>query len=309
MSKKITVIIPARNELFLSQTLKDILKNFRGDYEVIAVLDGYWMKPEEIVEDPHITYLHFGEARGMRNGINMAAQMATGDYLLKCDAHVMFDEGFDLKLLEGIPSYIGKLEDAASPDQWIVIPRRKRLDADLWQIQDVGKPDVDYEALSSPADDGVKGNVWTQRIIERLGKPEYDIDENLSFQGSCWFMPKSHYLNNLGGMKEEGYGTFVREAQEIGLKTWLGGGKIYVNKKTWYAHLHKGKKFGRMYFLNSKEIDAGNKYCDDFWFNNRWAGAKFDLAWLIQRFMPVPSWTPELIEQVNKKVSIPTKFS
>jgi len=302
----ISVIIPARNEIFLQKTIKDILAKARGEIEVIPVLDGYWCPPEEIVEDKRVSYLHFGESHGMREAINAAARKAQGEFLLKCDAHVMFDEGFDVKLKDGVRTYanmigLSESEDMIHSDNWIVIPRRKRLDAEKWEIQDVGKPDVDYEFLSSPADNGVKGNIWTQRILERFGKPEFDIDENMTFQGSCWFMTRHHYIDRLGGMSEEGYGTFVREAQEIGLKTQLGGGKVLINKKTWYAHLHKGPQYGRMYFLNKKEIEAGNAYCDDFWFNNRWKQAQFDLAWLIERFMPVPTWTPELIEQVRRK--------
>ena len=295
MNDLISVIIPARNELFLHKTIKDILVKAQGHIEIIPVLDGYWMKPEEIIEDKRVHYLHFGQSRGMRNAINSAVRMARGEYILKSDAHCMFDEAFDLKLLSCTMNYSDGIGD-----NWIVIPRRKRLDAENWCIQDVGKPDVDYEFLSSPADNGVKGNIWTQRSIERLNNPDYDIDENMTFQGSCYFCTKNHYQNRLGGMSEEGYGSFVREAQEIGLKTWLGGGKIFTNKRTWYAHLHKGKTYGRMYFLNKIEMDAGNKFCDDYWFNNRWEGAKYDLAWLIERFMPVPTWNQELINKVRK---------
>ena len=299
----ISVIIPARNEIFLQQTILSMLEKVQGPIEIIPVLDGYWCKPEEIVQDSRVKYLHFGESHGMREAINAAARVAKGEFLLKSDAHCLFDEGFDLKLKAGVNEYNFKTDaDPSIPvDSWIVIPRRKRLDAENWCIQDVGKPDVDYEYLSSPADDGAKGNIWTQRAVDRLGKPEFDIDENITFQGSCWFMTRNHYLNTLGGMSEEGYGTFVREAQEIGLKTWLLGGKVLTNKKTWYAHLHKGPRYGRMYFLDKRAIDAGNKYCDDFWFNNRLEGAVRDLAWLIERFSPVPTWTPELIEQVRKK--------
>lgn len=293
----VSIIIPARNEIFLEKTIRDILVKAKGPIEIIPVLDGYWCKAEEIVDDVRVSYLHFGASRGMREAINSAARKANGEYLLKCDAHVLFDEGFDEKLKEGVPTY-----DTMADGSWIVIPRRKRLDAENWCIQDVGKPDVDYEYLSSPADDGAKGNIWTERAVERFGKPEFDIDENITFQGSCWFMRRSHLLETLGGMSEVGYGTFVREAQEIGLKTWLLGGKVINNKKTWYAHLHKGPQYGRMYFLDKEKIKAGNAYCDDFWFNNRLEGAKYDLAWLIERFMPVPTWTPELIEQVRKKL-------
>lgn len=298
----ISVIIPARNEIFLYKTIQDLLAKARGPIEIIAILDGYWVKPEEVIEDPRVVYLHYGTSRGMRNGINNAAKIARGEFLMKLDAHCLMDEGFDLKLKADVAIYSDKLEgEDKGTDNWMVIPRRKRLDAENWCIQDVGKPDVDYEYISSPSDDGVKGNVWTQRSVERLNKLEFEIDENMSFQGSCYFCTRNHYLNRLGGMSEEGYGTFVREAQEIGLKTWMGGGKVLVNKRTWYAHLHKGPVYGRMYFLNKKEMDAGNAYCDDFWFNNRWDKAKHDLAWFIEQFMPVPGWTPELIEQVRKK--------
>lgn len=306
----ISVIIPARNEIFLKKTVLDLLNKARGDIEIIAVLDGYWANPQDMVFDKRVNYLHIGSVpgigRGMRFGINQAARLARGNYLLKSDAHCMFDEGFDVKLLNGVREYEDKVEQGGlvktldDLDNWIVIPRRHRLDAENWCLQDVGKPPVDYEYLSSPADAGVKGNIWNQRTLERMDKPEYMIDENMSFQGSCYFCTKNHYLNRLGGMSEVGYGSFVREAQEIGLKTWLGGGKIFTNKKTWYAHLHKGRTYGRMYFLNKKEVDAGNAYCDDFWFNNRWNEAKYDMAWLIERFSPVPTWTPELINQVRK---------
>ena len=295
-NQMVSVIIPARNEIFLRKTILDLLAKARGPIEVIAILDGYQPPQNEIVNDPRVVYLHFGESVGMRNGINNASKIAKGEYLMKSDAHCMFDEGFDVKLKADIPHY--KNDD--NDDNWIVIPRRLRLDAENWCLQEVGKPPIDYEYLSSPSDAGVKGNKWDQRTRERA---DIMIDETMSFQGSCWFMTKNHYVNRLGYMRTEGYGNFVREAQEIGLKTFLTGGRVYTNKNTWYAHLHKGKTYGRMYFLNARELDAGNKYCDDFWFGNKLEGAKYDMAWLIERFGgdKVPTWTKELIEQVCRK--------
>lgn len=307
---KVSVLIPSRNEKFLQQTVQGILKSATGDIEIIVVLDGYWPPIEEIVEDPRVTYIHRSVAQGMRSAINTAAEVATGEYLLKSDAHCLYDEGFDEKLKEDIVIYQNKLglpylnsNDIKDYDNWIVIPRRHRLDAEKWQIQEQvdDRPPIDYEYLSSPGHYGAKGNKWNARTIERMDKLEYLIDETPTFQGSCWFMTRNHYLNRLGGMSEVGYGSFVRESQEIGLKTWLSGGKVFVNKKTWYAHLHKGPKYGRMYYIDARKMEAGNKYCDDFWFNNRWTEAKYDLAWFIERFMPMPNWTQEAIEQVRKK--------
>jgi hypothetical protein len=285
-----SVLIPARNEIFLYKTIKDLLEKATGEIEVIAVLDGYWMPPEEIIEDKRVIYLHYGTPRGMRNGINMAASIARGEFLTKSDAHNMYEKGFDEVMKKDMQ------------DNWILIPRRMRLDAEKWCLQEdtLDKLPIDYEYLSSPAGNGAKGNIWNERTAARMD-PKYNLDENLSFQGSCWMMKRDWYWHFLGGMSEVGYGNFVREAQEIGLKTWLGGGAVMTTKKTWYAHLHKGPKYGRMYYIDKFKMIAGNEYCDDFWFNNRWTEAIHDLAWLIERFAPVPTWTPELIEQVRKK--------
>src|SRR3989338_2631594 len=70
-----------------------------------------------------------------------------------------------------------------------------------------------------------------------------------------------------------------QEAIEIALKTWLGGGKVMVNKKTWYAHKHR--KFGRISPVKNYEIDAGNRYSQDYWLNNRWEKRVHNLDWLM----------------------------
>jgi glycosyltransferase involved in cell wall biosynthesis len=273
-----TIVIPARNEIFLKKTVLDILAKATGEIQVFVVLDGYWPSAEKIVNDPRVNYLHFSQPRGMRTAINSAVRISKGDYIMKLDAHCMLDQGFDEVL------------SSECDEDWIVVPRRKRLDAENWAVQEVGKPDVDYEFIGYPGDsevsEGIKGQIWTQRILDRK---DILIDENMTFQGSCYFMSRKHW-DRLGGMQIEGYGEFVREAQELSLKTWLGGGKVMTNKKTWYAHLHKGKKYGRMYFLNKAQADAGNAYCDDYWFNNRWDKRKYNLSWLIERFSPVPTW-------------------
>lgn len=296
----VSIIIPARNEKFLYQTLNDILQHATGPIEVIVILDGYWCPANEFLQDDRVHYLHRGKAQGMRDGINSAVSISKGEYILKLDAHCMLDQGFDEKLKSDCEA------------NWIVVPRRKRLDAANWTIQEVGKPDVDYEYIGYPGDPevtgGIKGQIWTQRIIDRK---DILIDENMTFQGSCYFMKRSHW-DWLGGLNPQGYGQFVREAQELCLKTWLGGGKVMTNKKTWYAHLHKGKTYGRMYPLDKRETTAGDRYCDDYWWNNRWQERKHDLSWLIERFAPVPTWpadrslwTPQLQRETSNSVAIP----
>lgn len=286
MNNKLSVIIPSNKEIFLKKTIEELLTKSEEDIEVIAVLDGYYPPADEIIEDDRLIYLHMGAGGGMRRAINAGVSIAKGNYIMKIDGHCMVDQGFDKKL------------KADCEENWVVIPRRKRLDAELWTIQDVGKPDVDYEFISfpywKPDEVGIHGTIWTERIVARMNDPKYDIDENPTFQGSCWFTTKKHFENVIGEMQEEGYGSFIGEPQEISMKTWLSGGKVMINKKTWYAHLHKGKKYGRGYFIDKKELVAGNAYSVDYWMNDRFPKAIHTMEWFVnEKFPDMPTWVPE----------------
>lgn len=293
---KLSVLIPSRNERFLQKTIDDVFAKARGEIEVIAVLDGYW--PESpIAERANLTLIHRSEARGMRAAINGAASIATGEYLLKCDAHCLFAEGFDEVL------------KADCADNWIVIPARYSLDAENWAILQTGKSRVDYHYLSypypegSPNGAGLHGVVWKERARERLNRTEYDLDDEMSFQGSCWFMTAKHFRDHLGGMSEVGYKSFMQEPQEIGLKTWLGpwGGRVVVNKRTWYAHLHKGKQYGRGYSLPHGERERCGLWASNYWMSNSWQERAHDIDWLIDKFSPVPEWGSDWRERIEKR--------
>ena len=100
-------------------------------------------------------------------------------------------------------------------------------------------------------------------------------------------------------MDEANYGMFIGEPQEVGLKAWLSGGKCMINKKVWYAHLWKGQQYRDMHLqrlgfkytrVSLHELNRGNAYSTDYWFNNRWPERVHDLSWLVERFWPVPDW-------------------
>lgn len=287
----LSVIIPSRNEIFLNKTIEDLLNKSRGEIEIIAVLEGYWPTEEKrefwftpmVIEDPRVTYLHLGKPLGMRGAINAGVSIAKGDFIMKVDAHCLFEEGFDVKLASDCD------------DNWVVIPARYSLDAEKWEVNKTGKARADYHYLCYPNphkehDVGMHGVVWPERGIERLD-PKYDIDDNLSFQGSCWFMKRSWFNDFLEGMDENPiYAGWAQEPTEIGLKTWLGGGRVVVNKKTWYAHLHKGRQYGRMYNMDERGVIAGHAYGADYWMKNKWPKQIHNIDWLIEKFMPVPTW-------------------
>lgn len=276
---RVSIIIPSCKERFLPQTIHDLLSKAAGDVEIIAILDGYW-PDQRLIEDRRLVLLHRGAQLGMRAGINAATQVARGEYLLKIDAHCMVERGYDVAL------------KADCADNWVVVPRRYSLDPEQWAIKQTGKAPVDAHYLSYPyepgrAGVGLHGTVWNEKARTRQNVL---IDDEMSSQGSCWFMSRAWWDRRFGRLESEYYGSFIQEFQEIGCKTWLGGGEVKVNKKTWYAHLHKGKEYGRGYFISKGEMSEGSKYAVLHWMNDRWADRQHDFRWLVEHFWPVPSW-------------------
>ena len=99
--KDLSIIIPARNEMFLAKTIANILENIESDTEVIAVLDGQWPQTGyEIPQHDRVNVVHVPKSIGQRKACNMGAKLAKGDYVMKLDAHVAVDKGFDRKMLE-----------------------------------------------------------------------------------------------------------------------------------------------------------------------------------------------------------------
>jgi glycosyltransferase involved in cell wall biosynthesis len=275
---KVSVVIPTRNEMFLSKTVDDLFAKATGDLEVVVSLDGYLPDPP-LKERPNLVINHIPESKGMRHAINSGVEIATGKYIFKLDGHCMLGEGFD------------EILQADCEDDWVVVPRRVSLEPENWTIQDNGKAPVDYHYLSFPPLNKsglftMHGEVWRDRAKERLNIP---IDDEMSSQGSGWFMMKS-YFDRFGGMPEEGYGKFAQEFQQIGCRAWLSGGRVIVNKKTWYAHLHKGKTYGRGYYLSKREMVAGQLWAAKYWIGDHWKERKYDFEWMIDKFWPVPGW-------------------
>lgn len=267
----VSVVIPSRNEPYLNKTIQDLLKKAEGEIEIIAILDGYWPPSDQIIENERVIYLHRGSPKGMRNGINSAVAISKGEYILKTDAHCLFGQGFDRIL---------KLD---CQNNWIVVPRRYALNPEQWELEDNPKYPVDYMYLSKD----LHGVVWDEKNKDK-SLEDKKIDDLMSAQGSCWFMHKS-YFNELELLDEENYGTFFSEFQEIGLKCWLSGGRVVVNKNTFYAHWHKPKEVGRGYSLNKDEQEKALEQVNK-WQGKGWHKQSLSLSWLIEKFGPVPTW-------------------
>lgn len=290
---RLSIILPSRDEKFLLPTIHDIFRNAHGEVEVVTVLDSnQWPAGWKEVTDqyPNLHTIHNGKSIGMRGSINagVASAVSRGaGFIAKFDAHCSFSEGFDEVL------------KAECDKDWVVVPRRGRLDPENWCETELTKPPIDYHYLSFPDDPndfggpGLNGKVWAERAVQRR---DILLDEEMSSQGSGWFM-HADYFQQLELMDEASYGGFWSEFQEIGLKCWLSGGKVMVNKKAKYLHLHKGRTHGRGYKLDERWLTQGRNHTMKWLFNEAWNKQTLPFSWLIEHFAPVPTW-PENWEEV-----------
>lgn len=297
----LSILIPARNEMFLARTIQDILENIEGNTEIIAVLDGYLPDPP-LPADPRSTVIYHPESIGQRAAINEAAKLSKAKYVMKCDAHCAFDKGFDVKMLEAIKGH----------DDWTMVPLMKNLHAFDWvcenghrryqgpsgPCQECGKEtkrDVLWRAKASPNSISYcfDSTPHFQYFGEYPKRPEGqgDITESMSLQGSCWMLTrdKYHELN----VCDENFGSWGSQGIEVAAKTWLSGGQVMCNHKTWYAHMFRtqGGDFGFPYSISGRDQEKAKSYARNLFFDNRWPQQVRPLSWLVEKFWPVKGWT------------------
>jgi len=247
---KLSVVIPSFKDPYLQKTIDSLLESSElGDQlEIIPVLGGCW---QELKDDPHITVVHTGTDRGMRGHINAGMSVARGEFVMRLDSHCILGKGYDRILTE-----------SCQPN-WIVTARRFFLDPVKWEVMDT--PPVEYERLTIQKDEqgnDVKfaGTPWRSRSKEREG---IMIDEMTAMQGSMWIMPRKWFNEVIGELQIEGYGTLYQDSHEVTFKTWKAGGKLMLNKNTWFAH--KERSFPRTHNYGTAEATPGWQYSLSTW--------------------------------------------
>ena len=221
----LSVIIPSYKDPLLNKTVEDLLIKSKGDIEIICVLDGYWAAP---INDSRVKVIHFGKNRGMREAINAGVTMAKGEYIMRTDEHCAFGEAFDLILINDLQ------------DNWIMTSRRYFLDVDKWQVMSI--PPVDYSNLKIMRVEGGRKFHGYEDAKTAEARKHIPIDETFAMQGSCWIMKRDWWNKVIGKLQTEGYGPHYQDSIEMVFKTWKAGGKLMVDKRTWYAHKHRNFK-------------------------------------------------------------------
>jgi hypothetical protein len=187
----------------------------------------------------------------MRNAINVGVKESSGKYVMRADEHCMFARGFDAEITSHIEP------------NWIVTARRYFLDPHKWEVMKE-KGYVDYEKLAIRSRKGKEqkftGVTWYSRRRKRENRK---IDETMAMQGSCWVMPRSWWDSVVKELQTEGYGPHYQDSVEMLFKTWKAGGRLMVNKNTWFAHKWKG--FNRSHQYSNLKAEPEWKYALDTW--------------------------------------------
>ena len=288
----ISVIIPAYREPYLNKTIDSLLSSAEGNIEIIPVIDNY--APEEpIRDDPRVKPIFLSENKGMRGAMNEGFKVAQGEFIMKLDAHCAIAKGFDKVLANDCK------------ENWLLVPRRYALNEETWTEN---SPIVDYHYLIFPESADSSYGYSMQVAGWKHKRGELEIDDIMTFQGSCWCANRKYFMEYVGLFDDslETYGSFAQDQQEIGLKYWLGGGEVKVDKRTWYAHLFKqGRHYDEGKFSRKHKKDIyhvrGNVWGTKHWMNNEELGTLHPFSWFVEKFWPIPTWPDNWEELINNK--------
>lgn len=317
--KDLSILIPSRNEIFLAHTIEDILKNIEADTEIIVVLDGAWATPP-IPQHPRVNIIYLEKSIGQRASTNLACKLSEAKYVMKLDAHCSFDKGFDRKMLEAFK---------IAGDTTTMVPIMRNLWAFDWKCYFCGWKKYQGPTPKECGQCGKSGKirrkmVWIgkhnpqstsycfdatphfQYFEDWKHRPQYDKDkaeigltETMSLQGSCWMLTREKYweLN----ICDESFGGWGSQGIEVACKTWLSGGRVLVNHKTWYAHMFRtqGGDFSFPYHMSHRDQEKAKAYARNLFFDGNWDKEVKPLSWLVEKFWPVKGWTEKDLAKIQ----------
>ncbi len=323
-AKDLSILIPARNEMFLLKTVEDILANIEADTEIIVVLDGELSNPP-IPQNPRVNIIYLAKSIGQRAATNLACRLSRAKYVMKVDAHCSFDKGFDKKMIDAFK---------VCGDSVTMVPVMRNLWAFDWKCYDCGwkkyQGPTPKKCEQCGKTDNIKRKIvwvgkrnpqstsycfdatphfqyfedWKHRPAYEKDKTQKGLTETMSLQGSCWMLTRDKYWQL--EICDESFGSWGSQGIEVAVKTWLSGGRVLVNHKTWYAHMFRtqGGDFGFPYPISHKDQEKAKQFAKNLFFNNKWDKQIRPLSWLVEKFWPVKGWTDE--DLLNLKLN---KFS
>jgi hypothetical protein len=211
INEKTSVIIAARNEIYLNKTIENLLEMATGEIEILVGLDGY---DYNVLTDNRIKVFKEINPIGRREISNKLVKEATGKFLFEADAHIkMLTLGWDtrLKCICDENTIVGCVIDSINEENW-------ESEGNRWIGNNVDK------------------NLnWSFNLKENKEK----VQESLSFFSCAWMIQKDTFWN-YGGHKDY-LGKFVNEDIEWTCNIQLTGGKIFIRTDVICSHLFRNE--------------------------------------------------------------------
>lgn len=219
---RLSILIPSKNEPLLQKTVEDILSKITDDTEILIGMDGYDRSDSNVkqvgdlikglqaldVDYSRINIIYEYPAIGQRAITNKLAELAKGEYIMKCDAHVSFSKGFDTALLSEIDN------------KTILAPLLLVLDPVTWAVN--GKKQMAQFRFDN--------NFVMQHA-------DGDVGETMCLQGSCWMISKENYFK--WNVCDETLGSWGGQSVELGIKAYLNGGICKTTRSAYYGHVFR----------------------------------------------------------------------
>lgn len=322
---ELSIIVAARNEQYLRPTVQDLVAHTSDRTEIIVICDGS-LPVEPLEQHPRVNVVLLPQSIGQRAAVNLGARISTARYICKMDAHCAVADGFDVALIKAA-SELGA--------DVVQIPRQYHLHVFNWKCQGCGTETYQGPTPTMCAHCAAKGTpggpferipMWERRgthwrksaepVKSLIYSDSWCFDSTLHFQyegriasrqrgdlietmsclGACWFLDRDYFWS-LGGL-DEAHGSWGQMGQEVACKTWLSGGRMLTNRRTWYAHLFRtqgGPEWGFPYPQSAQQVEHARQYARDLWMRNAWPQQIHPLRWLVEKFWPVKGWTePQL---------------
>jgi glycosyltransferase involved in cell wall biosynthesis len=276
MNDMICVGVPARNEPLLAGTIKDIFsKAARPErVEVMVVLDGWDRDLEALAEVmtlpatfPGVRILRRREPGGVRRAFNDICRETTCKYVWKLDAHVRVSPRWD-------EVFITTLQ--AQGEETLCIPRICGWNPDTGEI---GNRYFDFLYIDSD----IHQRHWPE--YQKRPEAQGPAPELMSNLGASWFCTRDFWWA-IGGHDESLY-LWGESAPETSLKCWLSGGRQILVKDVWFAHYFRNRF---PYHMSAGGIQRNKQATKEFWLGGHYPQQKRSLAWLLDKFWPVPTW-------------------
>ena len=297
--RDLSILIPARNEEFLQNTLNDIAENMEGDTEVLIGLDGY--KPNLLSPGKvPVGILYEEKPIGQRAIQNRLAKISQGEFVMKVDAHCSFSKGFDIEMLQDMDKTT------------VLVPSLGNLHVWDWICDNCGKREYQGIEPELCCGEWKKEIVWrikpkplcstfyfdTRLVFQFDIKKAYeDLEETMAIQGSGFMVRKKDYWDF--EMCDEQFGSWGQQGVEVACKTWLGGGKILGTRKAFMGHWFRMTE-GFPYERDMNQVEHAYQLSKSLFLENNWDKQIKSIQWLIEKFDYPGDWSPEMVAKLCK---------